>query len=136
MSKQVYISADYDSSNGDYEVVNLLKSWGLDNKHKVDFIDMSAVISGSVVNDPDCRPCDLKQEFNQQINASSVAIFVIGDKTADRTAGSVCPRVSQGAWVYGCTPYKQNTNGTKWCKYQMIELARAYKNTKDYASQF
>lgn len=119
MSKQVYISADYDGGNGDSDVVELLNSWGTDNKHKVDFIDMSAVISGSVSSDPDCRPCDLKQEFNRQINASSAVIFVVGDKTATRSAGSNCPRSSQGCWVStGCTPYKQNTNGTKGCKYK------------------
>ena len=106
MSKRVYISADYDSSNGDYEVVKLLNSWGQDDKHKVDFIDMSKVVSGSVSSDPDCRPCDLKQEFNRQINASSAVIFVVGDKTKDRTAGSTCPRASLGYQVSsGCTPY-------------------------------
>lgn len=39
MSKQVYISADYDKNSGDREVVDELISWGKDNKHKVDFID-------------------------------------------------------------------------------------------------
>ena len=117
MSKQVYISADYNESSGDRNVVDLLNSWGSDNKHKVDFVDMAAVISGSVAKDSDCRPCDLKQEFNRQINASSAVIFVVGDKTATRSAGSVCPRSSQGYQVSsGCTPYKQNTNGTKSCK--------------------
>lgn len=82
MSKQVYISADYSEDSGDRNVVDTLNQWGTDNLHKVDFIDMSKVVSGSVSNDPDCRPCDLKQEFNQQINASSAVIFVVGDKTA------------------------------------------------------
>ena len=36
MSKQVYISADYDSTNGDQAVVNELNKWGSDNLHKVD----------------------------------------------------------------------------------------------------
>lgn len=40
MSKQVYISADYDSYDGDQDVVEVLKKWGSDDKHKVDFIDM------------------------------------------------------------------------------------------------
>ena len=29
---------------------------------------MSKVASDSVADDPDCRACDLKKEFNQQIN--------------------------------------------------------------------
>ena len=48
MSKQVYISADYDEDDGDRDVVDQLVAWGSDNKHKVDFIDMSQVSSGSV----------------------------------------------------------------------------------------
>ena len=47
MSKRVYISADYDLSNGDQDVVNELNKWGSDAWHKVDFIDMSEVASGS-----------------------------------------------------------------------------------------
>ena len=43
MSKQVYISADYDRLNGDQDVVDELNKWGSDNLHKVDFIDMSKV---------------------------------------------------------------------------------------------
>ena len=116
MSKQVYISADYAEYDGDRDVVETLNKWGSDNLHKVDFIDMSKVSSGSVANAPDCRICDLKEEFNRQINASSAVIFVVGDKTASRTAGSACLRNSQEQSVCFCTPYKQNTNGSKKCK--------------------
>ena len=70
MRKQVYISADYDRLNGDQDVVNELNKWGNDSLHKIDFIDMSKVVSGSVANESDCRICDLKAEFNRQINAS------------------------------------------------------------------
>jgi hypothetical protein len=119
MSKWVYISADYSEDSGDREVVEILNKWGTDNLHKVDFIDMSKVVSGSVSNDPDCRPCDLKQEFNRQINASSVVIIVIGDKTASRTAGSSCSRATEDQAYCRCTPYKQNTNGSKTCKVYM-----------------
>ena len=118
MSKQVYISADYASDSGDRDVVEVLKTWGSDNYHKVDFIDMSQVASGSVSNDPDCRPCDLKSEFNRQINASSAVIFVVGDKTASRTAGSSCNRSGSTQADSSCTPYKQNANGKKACKVQ------------------
>lgn len=116
MSKQVYISADYSEDSGDRNVVDTLNKWGTDNSHKVDFIDMSKVASGSVSKDPDCRPCDLKQEFNQQIYASSAVIFVVGDKTASRKAGSSCSRAIKEQIYCSCTPYKQNANGSKNCK--------------------
>ncbi|MDE4541250.1 TIR domain-containing protein [Thermoanaerobacterium sp. R66] len=119
MSKRVYISADYSEDSGDRNVVETLNKWGTDNLHKVDFIDMSKVVSGSVSNDPDCRPCDLKQEFNRQINASSAVIIVIGDKTASRTAGSSCSRATKDQINCSCTPYKQNINGSKPCKVSM-----------------
>ena len=120
MSKQVYISADYDQSNGDQNVVEELNKWGSDSLHKVDFIDMSKVSSGSVANSDDCRICDLKAEFNRQINASSAVILVVGDMTASRTAGSGCERVSKERWQCTCTPYQQNTNGEKECKVSSV----------------
>ena len=120
MSKQVYISADYDQNNGDQAVVEELTKWGSDNLHKVDFIDMSKVSSGSVANSDDCRICDLKAEFNRQINASSAVILVVGDMTASRTAGSGCERVSKERWQCTCTPYQQNTNGEKECKVSSV----------------
>lgn len=116
MSKQVYISADYSEDSGDRKVVYVLNQWGTDNLHKVDFVDMSKVVSGSISNDPDCRPCDLKREFNQQINASSAVIFVVGDKTASRKAGSSCLRATNDQINCSCTPYKQNINGSKICR--------------------
>lgn len=116
MSKRVYISADYSADSGDCDVVEILNEWGADNLHKVDFVDMSKVYSGSIANEPDCRPCDLKEEFNKQINASSAVIFVVGDKTASRKAGSSCSRVTNSQFDCSCTPYKQNVNGTKICK--------------------
>lgn len=90
MTKRVYISADYAEKDGDRDVVEVLTRWGSDNLHKVDFVDMAQVVSGSVSQNPDCRACDLKSEFNRQINASSVVIFVIGKNTAIRKAGSKC----------------------------------------------
>lgn len=116
MSKQVYISADY-AKDGDKEVVEVLVKWGKDDKHKADFIDMSNPGSGSVANSDDCRICDLKAEFNSQINSSSAVIFIVGDKTASRTAGSACERNKKEWYDCYCTPYKQNTNGQKLCKY-------------------
>lgn len=116
MRKRVYISADYSEDSGDRNVVETLNQWGTDNLHKVDFVDMAKVVSGSVSNGSDCRPCDLKKEFNNQINASSAVIIVIGDKTKYRTAGSNCSRVNKARLECSCTPYKQNTNGSKVCK--------------------
>lgn len=116
MRKRVYISADYSENSGDRNVVETLNQWVTDNLHKVDFVDMAKVVSGSVSNGSDCRPCDLKKEFNNQINASSAVIFVIGDKTKYRTAGSNCSRVNKARLECSCTPYKQNTNGSKVCK--------------------
>lgn len=116
MSKRVYISADYSEYDGDRDVVEELNKWGSDNLHKVDFIDMSKVVSGSVSGNSDCRICDLKQEFNGQINASSAVIFVVGDKTALRTAGSACKRVGNEQKSCSCTPYKQNKKGSRPCK--------------------
>lgn len=116
MSKRVYISADYADGDGDREVVNELNRWGQDNLHKVDFVDMAKVVSGTVADNDDCRICDLKAEFNRQINASSVVIFVVGDKTAIRTAGAACYRSRLEQKDSSCTPYKDNRNGSKPCR--------------------
>lgn len=113
-SKRVYISADYSPSNGDTEVVDELHIWGSDNKHKVDYVDTANVVN-SVSRSPDCRPCDLKKEFNKQINGSDAAIFIIGDKTSSRIAGCSCKRMAEGKSC-SCTPYKQNVNGALKCK--------------------
>ena len=123
MSKRVYISADYSEVNGDRDVVEELHKWGKDNLHKVDYVDTAEVVSGSVSRNPDCRPCDLKSEFNRQINASSAVIFVIGDKTALRTAGSVCKRYNGKAGC-DCTPYKQNSKGVGMCKWDVVSTPK------------
>ena len=115
MSKRVYISADYSVEDGDRNVVDELHKWSCDNLHSVDYVDTAEVVSGSVSDNSDCRSCDLKQEFNKQINASSAVIFIIGDKTSSRTAGSTCRRLNDGPFC-SCTPYKQNANGLSYCK--------------------
>lgn len=117
MNKRVYISADYDFDSGDRNVVEILNKWACDELHSISFVDMAKVASGSVSKNPDCRICDLKDEFNRQINASSVVIFVVGDKTKDRTSGSTCKRMTTSYLSCSCTPYKQNVNGLKMCKY-------------------
>ena len=129
MRKRIYISADYSLDSGDREVVELLNKWGNDDLHKIDFVDMAKVVSGSVSNNPDCRPCDLKREFNAQINASSAVIVVVGDKTRTRTAGSNCLRTDNIQMFCQCTPYKQNANGTKMCK--VIQVCAETDNVGD-----
>ena len=131
MGKQVYISADYDETHGDRAVVDELHSWSEDNRHKVDYVDTAQVVSGSVSKDPDCRICDLKREFNDQINASSAVIFIIGDKTKDRTAGSACKRLNDGEYC-SCTPYKQNSKGATTCK--VIGLLHTPTSAEDVGS--
>ena len=116
MYKRIYISADYDSVSGDRIVINELNKWNQSNQRVIDFVDMAQVISGSVaLSSSDCRPCDLKAEFNRQINASSIAVFIVGDKTKIRASGSSCGRASLSNAFAMCTPYKYNTNGQKWC---------------------
>ncbi|MBD5152505.1 MAG: hypothetical protein HDT16_08555 [Oscillibacter sp.] len=106
MNKWVYISADYDEDSGDQEVIKELNKWSNDRRFKVTLTDTAQVASGSVSKDPDCRACDLKDEFNRQINASSSVIIIIGDMTRFRTAGDICPRAAQGQSSTECTPYK------------------------------
>lgn len=115
MSKRVYISADYDPLHGDQNVVNELVGWGADSLHKVDFIDMADVKDG-VSGEDDCRICDLKAEFNRRINASSAAIFIVGNKTQFREAGSLCERYHKAQYLCSCTPYKKNVSGSRVCK--------------------
>lgn len=119
MGKRIYISADYSYDDGDRDIIDLLHSWGDDNLHIVDYVDTAEVVSGSVSDDPDCRPCDLKSEFNRQIHAASAVIFVVGDKTKSRKAGSTCKRLQEGSYC-ACTPYKHNAYGMSYCKVNTI----------------
>ena len=88
MNKRIYISADYAENDGDRKVVEELKKWGRDNYHLSDFVDMAEVISGSVSkNNPDCRICDLKEEFNKQIKASSIVGSTEKAKSHNKNTG-------------------------------------------------
>lgn len=127
MSKRVYISADYSEADGDRDVVDVLNQWSSDNYHVIDFCDTAKVVSGSVSDDPDCRACDLKAEFNRQINISSIVVFIIGDKTAGRNAGASCRRNIEGKGC-ACTPYKQNANGSTTCKVENTVDVGPYDN--------
>ena len=118
MKKWVYISADYDECSGDQDVIKELNKWSDDGRFKVTFTDTAQVASGSVSKDPDCRACDLKDEFNKQINASSSVIIIIGDKTRFRTAGDICPRTTKGKSSSECTPYNGSTR--RPCKISVL----------------
>ena len=127
MEKRIYISADYDPNSRDRNVVYELVRWARDQRYKIEFKDMAAAKSGSVSDDKDCRACDLKREFNQKINISSIVIFVVGNKTKIRTAGSTCNRANTPYWQpCKCTPYKGNANGSSYCTkdlfYDYMEL--------------
>lgn len=56
MRKRVYISADYSEDSGDRNVVETLNQWVTDNLHKVDFVDMEKVVSGSIQMVPIAAP--------------------------------------------------------------------------------
>lgn len=136
--KRIYISADYDPTSGDRDVVEELKRLAKDQRCNIEFKDMAAAKSGSVSDNEDCRACDLKEEFNRKINISSIVVFVVGDKTKTRDAGSTCelaedivfssisallPRRLLSKFIDNiefdairCTPYKRNAIGSVCCK--------------------
>lgn len=127
MEKRIYISADYDPINGDRDVVEELVRLANDKRCKIEFKDMAAAKSGSVSDNEDCRYCDLKEEFNRKINISSTIVFVVGDKTKTRDAGSTCKLASDPLFSIlsilpyyidkiECTPYKRNASGSVCCK--------------------
>lgn len=126
MTQRVYISADYDPKEGDQRVVKVLNSWSINTFLKVSFVDMSQVSSGSVANKPNCRICDLKDEFNRQINASSAVIIIVGRKTSSRVAGNSCPKSEHR--FCSCTPYKDNLKGSRLCKYWLMGFNRKENN--------
>ena len=115
MAKRLYISADYDNEDGDQDVLNILRGWNESLKHSLEFTDMAQVASGSVANNSDCRICQLKKEFNTQINLSSHVLFIVGDKTASRKAGTYCERARKEQRECFCTPYRENSRGLKNC---------------------
>jgi hypothetical protein len=135
MSRRIYISSDYDEGNGDRNVVEEFYRWNDSNRHSLEFVDLARVVSGSVSDKPDCRICDLKNEFNKQINSASAVIFVIGDKTKDRTAGSACSRFNKWSTLgCTCTPYKQNAFGAKPCKISYLVFFGPGENVEEINS--
>lgn len=120
LKRRIYISADYDPISGDRQIIEKLYAWRDSGRHNIWFTDTAGVASGSVSQSPDCRICELKLEFNKQINSSSLVLFIVGDRTAARCAGKAC-RNPDGL----CTPYKGNTNGRQLCKYPYAQTDRS-----------
>ena len=99
MSKRVYISADYSPTDGDRDVIDVLHGWS-DNRHLVvDYVDTAQVVSGSISRDSDCRPCDLKSEFNKlRILQTHWESLFTGPESLGRciTAATVTPSQANG----------------------------------------
>lgn len=96
MSKRVFVSADwkepFDSHSWDKTVVDRIRKWKTDNRYGIDIICTDDV-HNSVVNNTNCRRCDIKKECRDYIISSSVVIFVVGDNTATKKAGA-CDGIS------------------------------------------
>jgi len=91
MSKRVFVSADwkepFDLHSWDKEVVDRIRKWKYDKRYGVDLICTDDV-HNSVINNADCRRCDIKEECGRYIKCSSIVIFVVGDNTASKKAGA------------------------------------------------
>ena len=113
MSKRVFVSADwkepYDTHSWDKEVVDRIRKWREDARYGVD-ITCTDDVHKSVLDDDDCRRCEIKEECRNKIKLSSVVIFVVGDNTARKTAGG-CDSIS-------CSPAYSGLN-KKFCKYYL-----------------
>ena len=91
MSKRIFVSADwgesFDSHSCDREVVDRIRKWKSDARYGVD-ITCTDDVHDSVTEEKDCRRCDIKFECGKCVEKSSVVIFVVGDRTSTKNAGS------------------------------------------------
>lgn len=91
MSKRVFVSADwrepFDSHSWDKEVVDRIRKWKNDNRYGVE-LNCTDDVHNSVIENKDCRRCDIKEECGRYIKWSSVVVFVVGDNTASKKAGA------------------------------------------------
>lgn len=91
MIKRVFVSADwkepFDSHSWDKEVVDRIRKWEHDERYSLD-ICCTDDVHKSVTDNIDCRRCEIKEECRRYINSSSVVVFVVGDNTASKKAGS------------------------------------------------
>ena len=129
MSKRVYISADYAEDSGDRDVVDILNQWGSDNRHKVDFIDMSKVASGSVSNDPDSDVGNinafsyLQHEFEQAKKRKKPIIIVYNSL---RKESNWLPSYMKGYESDARPFWKRNDYGEKVGDYTYIKQVLGY----------
>lgn len=121
MSKRVYVSADwkepFDSHSWDKEVVDRIRRWKDDSRYGVE-LKCTDDVHNSVIENTDCRRCDIKEECGRYIKSSNVVIFVVGDNTASKKAG-VCDSLS-------CSPAYSGQQKS-FCKYFLND---------DYANPF
>lgn len=96
MRKRVFVSADwkepFDLHSWDKTVVDRIRKWGNDACYGIELICTDDV-HNSVIENTDCRRCDIKEECGRYIKWSSVVVFVVGDNTATKKAGA-CDGVS------------------------------------------
>lgn len=96
MSKKVFVSADwkepFDSHSWDKEVVDRIRKWANDARYGIELFCTDDV-HNSVIEKPDCRRCEIKEECGRYIKWSSVVVFVVGDNTATKKAGA-CDSIS------------------------------------------
>lgn len=113
--KKVFVSADwkepFDSHSWDKQVVDRIRHWGDDSRYGVELICTDDV-HDSVIENTDCRRCDIKEECGKFIKLSSIVIFVVGDNTADKKAGA-CDSSS-------CSPAYSNLQKLS-CKFRYNE---------------
>lgn len=111
MSKRVFVSADwrepFDSHSWDKAVVDRIRKWRDDARYAIDLICTDDV-HNSVIKNPDCRRCEIKEECGRYIRWSSVVVFVVGNNTATKRAG-VCDSMS-------CSPAYSGQQKS-FCKY-------------------
>lgn len=125
MCKKVFVSADwkepYDPHSWDKEVVDRIRKWKSDSRYGIEIICTDDVHE-SVLDDNDCRRCEIKEECRAKIKLSSVVVFVVGDNTARKTAGG-CDGVS-------CSPAYSGL-GKKTCKYLFKNFAKPFENGRE-----
>ncbi|OON90379.1 MAG: hypothetical protein ATN33_03125 [Epulopiscium sp. Nele67-Bin001] len=138
MKKKVFVSADWKEAanphSWDKNVVDRIRKWEKDNRYAID-ITCTDEVHDSVVDKEDCRRCDIKEECATEIKKSDVVIFVVGDKTGDKSAGpcdttSCSPAYSGKAKQY-CTKHQPNiiVHGAKM-SYLQYEITTAVLNNK------
>ena len=143
MGKNVFVSADWkdhgNPESDDKDVVDRIRKWSDDLRYSTEF-RYTDDVKDSVLkpSNPDCRRCDIKGECGDQIDWSSVVIFVVGDKVASKTAGECngvsCSPAYSGLGTERCKYYKSPAedvdggNGMSYLKFEITKAAREGKS--------